>query len=227
MHTPPLSNPYLALLKRDLLLAFRSPGQLLNPLLFYLLVLILFPLGIGPESHTLQKIGPGIVWVAALLSTLLALDTLFRGDFLDGSLELLALSPRPFALLIAVKIAVHWLLTGLPLLLLTPLLGTFFSLSGHTTGILMLTLLLGTPILSLVGAVGAALTVGIRGGGALLALVILPLYIPVLIFSAGTVNAAAVGLPISGQLFFLASLLVLAVTLAPPATAAALKISLN
>lgn len=227
MQTLYVSNPYLALLKRDLLLAFRSPGQLLNPLLFYLLVLILFPLGIGPESRTLQEIGPGIVWVAALLSTLLALDTLFRDDFLDGSLELLALSPWPFSLLITVKVAVHWLLTGLPLLLLTPLLGTFFSLSGHTTGILMLTLLLGTPILSLVGAIGAALTVSIRGGGALLALVILPLYIPVLIFSTGTVDAAASGLPISGQLFFLASLLVLAISLAPPAVAAALKISLN
>ncbi|HEX7028158.1 MAG TPA: heme exporter protein CcmB [Gammaproteobacteria bacterium] len=221
------SNPYIALLKRDLLLAFRSPGQLLNPVLFYLLVLILFPLGIGPESRILQIIGPGIIWVAALLATLLALDTLFRGDFLDGSLEMLALSPRPFALLVAVKIAAHWLLTGLPLLLLTPLLGTFFSLSGHTIGILMLTLLLGTPVLSLIGAIGAALTVGIRGGGALLALVILPLYIPVLIFAAGAVDASVSGLPFSGQLYFLASLLVLAVTLAPPAVAAALRISLN
>lgn len=227
MTTLSSSNPYWTLLKRDLLLAFRSPGQLLNPVLFYLLVLILFPLGIGPESHTLQIIGPGIIWVAALLATLLGLDTLFRNDFLDGSLEMLALSPRPFALLVAVKIAGHWLLTGLPLLLLTPLLGTFFSLSGHTIGILMLTLLLGTPVLSLVGAIGAALTVGISSSGALLALVILPLYIPVLIFSAGTVDAAAVGLPISGQLYFLAALLVLAMTLAPPAAAAALKISLN
>lgn len=217
----------MALLRRDLLLAWRSPGQMLNPVLFYLLAGILFPLGIGPEEQTLREIAPGIIWVAALLAILLAMDSLFRADYLDGSLEQLAMSPQPFVLLVTVKIFAHWLTTSLPLLLLTPLLGAFFSLSADGIGILMLTLLLGTPVLSLVGAICAALTVGLRGNGALLALLVLPLYVPVLIFAAGTVNAAADGLPIEGQLYFLASLLVLTVTLAPFAAAAALKISLE
>ena len=220
-------NPYWALAKRDLLLAFRSPGQLLNPLFFYVLVVILFPLGIGPEENTLREIAPGIIWVAALLATLMALDSLFRGDFLDGSLEQMALSPHSFVLLVATKIITHWLMINVPLLVVTFPLGSFFSLSGSSLSILVATLLLGTPVLSLVGAIGAALTVSLRGGGALLALLVLPLYVPVLIFAAGAVNAAETGLPISGQLYFLASLLVLALTLAPLATAAALKISLD
>ena len=220
-------NPYWALLNRDLLLAFRNPGQLLNPIFFYVLVVILFPLGIGPEDSVLREIAPGIIWVAALLATLMALDSLFRNDYLDGSLEQLALSPHSFVMLITIKISVHWLMINVPLLIITLPLGSFFSLSADSLGILMTTLLLGTPILSLVGAIGAALTVSLRGGGALLALLVLPLYVPVLIFAAGAVNAAETGLPISGQLYFLASLLVLALTLAPLAAAAALKISLD
>lgn len=216
----------LALLRRDLLLTFRNPGQILNPLLFYLLVVTLVPLGVGADQQILQNIAPGIIWVAALLATLLALDPLFRNDLFDGSLEQMALSPAPFALLITAKILVHWLITGLPLILLSPLFATLFSLSTNATKILALTLLLGTPVLSAIGAIGAALTVSIRNSGALLALLILPLYVPVLIFAAGAVSAAAAGLPVAGQLYFLAALMVLSITLAPWATAAALKIHL-
>lgn len=221
------SNPYLAVIKRDLMLAYQSPGQLLNPLFFYVLVVILFPLAIGPQSGILQQIAPGIIWVAGLLAMLMALDGLFRSDFADGSLELLALSPYPFTLLVLAKVATHWLLTGLPLVLLAPLLSQFFSLSGTSTSILAATLLLGTPTLSLIGAIGAALTLSVRSSGALLALVVLPLYVPVLIFAAGAVKAVGVGLPVSGQLYFLAAFLVLAASLAPLAIAAALKINLN
>ncbi len=223
------SNPYLATIQRDLLLGLRNPGRLLNPLLFYGLVALLFPLALGPEHRLLAQAAPGIIWVAALLATLMTLDSLFRGDFNDGSLELLALSPHPFVLLVAAKLFAQWLLTGLPLILLTPVLGMFFSLTGQSIGILLLTLLLGTPTISLIGAIGAALTLNIRGagGGALLALLVLPLYIPVLIFAAGTIKAAGAGLPVDGQLFFMAALLVLAITLAPAAVAAALKINMH
>ncbi|MBN1378667.1 MAG: heme exporter protein CcmB [Gammaproteobacteria bacterium] len=216
----------LALLKRDLLLTFRNPGLIVNPLLFYLLVVTLVPLGVGANQQILQDIAPGIIWLAALLATLLALDSLFRNDLHDGSLEQLALSPTPFAMLTGIKILVHWLITGLPLILLSPLFATLFSLSADATGVLAITLLLGTPVLSAVGAIGAALTVSIRNSGALLALIVLPLYVPILIFAAGAVSAAQAGLPVTGQLYFLAALLVLSVTLAPIATSAALKINL-
>ena len=216
----------LALLQRDLLLTFRNPGQLINPLLFYLLVVTLMPLGVGADQQVLVNIAPGIIWVAALLATLLALDPLFKNDLLDGSLEQMALSPAPFALLSSTKILVHWLVTGLPLILMSPLFATLFSLSSEATQILALTLLLGTPVLSAVGAIGAALTVSIRNSGALLALIVLPLYVPILIFAAGAVSAAQTGLPVAGQLYFLAALMVLSITLAPMATASALKINL-
>jgi heme exporter protein B len=216
----------LALLQRDLLLAFRNPEQLVNPLLFYLLVVTLVPLGVGADPQILRDIAPGIIWVAALLATLLALDSLFRNDLADGSLEQLALSPTPFALLIGIKILVHWLVTGLPLILLSPLFALLFLLSGDTAAILTLTLLLGTPALSAIGAIGAALTASIRNSGALLALIILPLYVPILIFAADAVAATQTGLPAAGQLYFLAALLVLSLTLAPLVSAAALKIHL-
>lgn len=217
----------LALLRRDLLLGFRNPGQFLNPLLFYLLVVTLVPLGVGADLKILHSIGPGIIWVAALLATLLGLDPLFRNDLLDGSLEQLALSPTPFSVLMAVKIFVHWLSTGLPLVLLSPVLAALFSLSTGGLSILAMSLLLGTPVLSAVGAIGAALTVGVRNSGALLALLILPLYTPVLIFAAGAVAAAETGLPVLGQMYFLTALMILSITLAPMATAAALKIHLG
>lgn len=213
------------MLRRDLLLAFRSPGQLLHPLMFNLLVVTLFPLGVGADNQVLQSIAPGVIWVAALLATLLALDNLFRNDFHDGTLELMSLSPTPFAALVGVKILAHWLTAGLPLVLLSPLLAGLFSLSAGGTAILVLTLLLGTPVLSAVGAIGAALTVNIRNSGALLALIVLPLYIPVLIFGAGAVGAGETGLPVAGQMYFLASLTVLSATLAPAAAAAALKVN--
>ena len=221
------TRPYRALLKRELLLGLRNAGQSINPLIFYLIVVTLFALGSNSDAKTLSLIAPAVIWVAALLATLLALDNLFRGDHADGSLEQLAISPQPFVLLVGLKIVVHWLITGLPLVLLVPLLSVLFSLSNETTVILTYSLLLGTPVLSLVGALGTALTLNARNSGALLALIVLPLYIPVLLFASRSVSAAAMGLPVSGQLLFLAALLVLTITLVPVATATALKMNLN
>lgn len=221
------THPYLALLQRDLLLGLRNAGQSINPLIFYLIVVTLFALSSQSESKALALMAPTVIWVAALLATLLGLDHLFRNDYADGSLEQLAICPQPFVLLIGLKICVHWLMTGLPLVLLVPLLSVLFSLSTASTVILAYSLLLGTPVLSLIGALGAALTLNTRNSGALLALIVLPLYIPVLLFASRSVSAAAMGLPVSGQLLFLAALLVLSVTLVPVATAAALKMNLN
>ncbi len=226
MTRPTTTAALAALLRRDLMLAFRHRGELANPLLFFVIVVTLFPLGVGPESATLGRIAPGILWVAALLASLLSLETIFRSDFDDGSLEQMLLSPHPAALLAAVKVLVHWLVTGVPLILLAPLLGVLLHLSPAAMGTLLASLALGTPVLSLVGAIGVALTVGLRRGGILLALLILPLYTPVLIFGASAVANAAAGLPVAGQLYLLAALLVLALTLAPLAIAAALRISL-
>jgi len=199
----------------------------LTAIFFFVIVVSLFPLGIGPEPALLKKIAPGVLWVAALLATLLGLPRLFAADHLDGTLEQMALSPSPLAVLIAGKIAAHWLLCGLPLVLLAPLLGLQFGLDMQTLGILGLSLLLGTPLLSLIGAMGAALTLGVRGGGVLLALLILPLYIPALIFGAGAVEAQSAGLGVEGHLSLLAALLALAVFFAPWATTAALRIALE
>jgi heme exporter protein B len=221
------SRAILAVIRRDLLAALRKPGQVINPLLFYLLAVSLFPLGVGPERTLLQAIASGVVWVAALLAVLLALESLFRADFEDGGLEQLALSPVPLPLLALAKILAHWLLTGLPLIVLAPLLGLLLALPETAVAVLVLTLALGTPVLSLIGAIGAALTLAVRSSGALLALLVLPLYIPVLIFAAGAVSASMVGLPLAGQLYFLAALLVLALTLAPAAVAAAIRINLQ
>ena len=215
------------LFRRDIKLAARNKSEWLNPLLFFIFAAILFPLGIGPDSAVLTQIAPGIIWVVALLAALLSLDTLFRSDFEDGSLEQVVLTPHPFSLLILTKITVHWLLTGVPLILLSPLLATFFHLDASATLILMKTLLLGTPVLSLVGAIGSALTVGLRRGSMLLSLLVLPLYVPVLIFGANAVAASSAGLDIGGHLMIIASLLVLSITLAPLAAAAALRISIG
>ncbi len=212
------------LVKRDLLLVLRHRSDAANPLLFFLMVANLFPLGVGPETAVLKTIAPGIIWVAALLATLLALEALFRSDFDDGSLEQLLLSPHPLPVLVLAKIFAHWLATGLPLLLMAPLLGLQFGLSGAAVQVLLLTLLLGTPALSLVGSVGVALTVGLRRGGLLLTLLLLPLYTPILIFATGAVVAVNQGLPAEAQIYMLGALLVLALTLAPLAAAAALRI---
>ncbi len=209
------------------MLAYRHRNEIFNPLFFFILVVTLFPLGTNPEKELLITMAPGVIWVAALLAAMLSLDGLFRADYEDGTLEQILISPHPISLLVLAKVLAHWLVTGFPMILLAPLLGVFMYLPGDGISTLMLTLALGTPILSLVGAIGMALTVGLRRGGMLLALLVLPLYIPVLIFAANTVDANLAGMAIKGQIYFLSAMLVLAITLAPVATAAALRISLE
>ena len=218
---------FKALMKRDLLLAFRHRGELANPLLFFFMIVTLFPWGVSPEVTLLRKIAPGVIWIAALLAALFSLENLFRSDFEDGALEQMLLSPQPLSLLVLAKVLAHWLVSGLPMLLLAPLLGLLLAMPEPAIAALELTLAIGTPLLSLIGAIGVALTVGLRRGGVLLTLLIMPLYIPVLIFATNAVTAAAAGMPIAGQIYFLASLLVLALTLAPLAIAAALRISVS
>jgi heme exporter protein B len=213
--------------QRDLLLAMRRKNDVMVNVFFFVIVVSLFPLGIGPEPALLTKIGPGVLVVAALLSTLLGLPRLFAADHADGTLEQLALSPLPFGLLVSGKILAHWLACGLPLVLLAPVLGLQFGLDSESLVVLMLALLIATPLLSLIGAIGAALTLGVRGGGALLALLILPLYVPTLIFASGAVEAQMAGISTSGYLSLLAAMLALAVFFAPWATTAALKIALE
>ncbi len=222
-----LLRAFSALLQRDLLLAFRHRGELVNPLLFFMIVVTLFPLGVSPEETLLRKIAPGVIWIAALLAALFSLDNMFRSDFDDGALEQIALSPHPLSVLVLAKVLAHWLVSGLPMLLMAPLLALFLAMPATAIYALEITLLVGTPLLSLIGAIGVALTVGLRRGGVLLTLLVLPLYIPVLIFATNAVSAAAAGMPVEGQIYFLAALLVLALTLAPLATAAALRISLS
>jgi heme exporter protein B len=224
---PPLGRAFWGVLSRDLKLSFRHRGELANPLLFFVIVISLFPLGVGPAPDILRTLAPGVIWVAALLATLLSLDSLFRSDFEDGALEQLALSPHPLSVLVLAKILAHWLVSGLPLVLIAPLLGVLLYLPEQAQPVLLLSLLLGTPILSLVGAIGMGLTVGLRRGGSLLSLLILPLYVPVLIFGAMAVHDAAFGLPVAGHLLLLGALLVFALSLAPLAAAAALRISLS
>lgn len=216
-----------ALLLRDFRLIWRRRGDALNPVLFALLVIALFPFALGPQPDVLERIAPGVIWVALLLAGMLSLDTLFRGDLEDGSLEQLMLAPQPLALMVACKILVHWASTALPLIIATPLFATLLYLPGRELPVLLYSLLLGTPLLSLIGAVVVALTVGMRRSGMLLALLALPLYVPVLIFGAGSVMAAAQGLPSGGALLLLAAGLVMALVLAPLAAAAALRIALQ
>jgi heme exporter protein B len=220
-------SAFLATIRRDVLLALRRKSEVLTTLFFFVIVVSLFPLGVGPESALLKKIAPGVLWVAALLSTLLGLPRLFAADHQDGTLEQMALSPSPLTMLIAGKIAAHWLLCGLPLVVLAPVLGLQFDLDSQVLGILSLSLLLGTPLLSLIGAMGAALTLGVRGGGVLLAVLVLPLYIPTLIFGAGAVEAQSAGLALEGHLSLLAALLALATFFAPWATTVALRLTLE
>jgi heme exporter protein B len=214
-------------LARDLKLALRSRPELGVLLLFYVIVVTLFPLGVGPEPSLLRALGPGVLWVAALLASLLSLPRLFASDFADGTLEQIALSPYPLPALISGKIAAHWASTGLPLVIVSPLLGLQFGLAGKELAVLALGLLLGTPTLSMLGAIGAALTLGVRGGGGLLALLILPLYVPILIFGAGAVDAVRGGLTASPQLSLLGAALIAAAVGAPIATAAAVRIALD
>lgn len=221
------SKAFMLILKRDLTIAFRHKDDVINPLLFFIIIVTLFPLGIGPESTTLARIAPGIIWVAALLSCLLSLDRLFKSDYQDGSLEQMLLSPHPIFILTLAKITAHWLLTGLPLILVAPLLAVLLHLPEQSYGALMLTLLLGTPVLSFIGAIGVALTVGIKKGGVLLSLIVLPLYIPVLIFATSAIDTAALSLPYGGQLAIIGALFFGSLTLAPIAVGAALKVSTN
>jgi heme exporter protein B len=214
-------------IRRDLLLAFRRRSDVLNTVAFFVIVVTLFPLGVGPEPRQLQLMAPGVVWVAALLATLLSLGRLFAADYADGTLEQLALSPEPLALIVVGKVAAYWLSAGLPVVVLGPLLGLQLGLSLEEVGTLGMALLLGTPVLALIGAIGAALTLGLRGGGVLLALLVLPLYIPVLIFGAGAVTTVASGLDAAAHLWLLAAGLTLAVFFAPWACAAALRIALE
>ena len=220
-------HAFMALVRRDLLLAFRHRAELINPLLFFMMVVTLFPLGVSPEDDVLKIMAPGVIWIAALLAALFSLDSLFRSDFDDGALEQMALSPQPLSLLVIAKVLSHWLVPGLPMLFMAPLLALFLAMPVNAIRALEWTLLMGTPLLSLIGSIGVALTVGLRRGGVLLTLLVLPLYIPVLIFATNAVTAATAGMPIDGQLYFLAALLVLAATLSPFAAAAALRISLS
>ncbi len=213
--------------QRDLLLAWRKPADVATPLAFFVIVTSLFPLGVGPEPQVLTRLAPGVLWVAALLASMLSLGRLFAADHADGTLEQLALSPHPLTPLILVKVAAHWVTSGLLLVVLSPLLAMQLNLSGHAMVTLAITLLLGTPVLSLLGSVGAALTLGVRGGGVLLSLLVLPLYTPILIFGAGAVTASASGLDTQAYFSLLGAFLLLALGFTPWATAAALRISLD
>ena len=212
---------------RDLLLALRRRSDVAIALLFFVIVASLFPLGVGAEPELLRAIGPGVIWVAALLSSLLSLGRLFSADHADGTLEQMLLGAAPLGVVAAAKGLAHWLIAGLPLVFIAPLLALQYDLAAGLYGVLVLSLLLGTPVLSLIGAIGAALTLGLRGGGVLLALLVLPLYVPVLILGAGSVDMAAAGLAPDGQLLILGALLVLAAAFAPWAMAAALRISME
>lgn len=216
-----------AVLGRDLKLAMRRRADAVSALFFFIIVVSLFPLGVGPEPALLKKLAPGVLWVAALLSTMLTLPRLFGDDLRDGSLEQLLLSPQPLGLVVFGKVLAHWLSAGLPLTLLAPLLGIQFDLDGNTLWVLTLSLLVGTPALSAIGAIGAALTLGLRGGGVLVSLLVLPLYIPILIFGAGAVDATMTGLGYQAHLSLLAAALAGSMFFAPWATAAALRIALE
>lgn len=222
-----MNNIFIAVVRRDLLLAFRRRADVLTTLFFFVIVVSLFPLGVGPEMKTLRIIAPGVVWVAALLASMLSLQRLFAADYQDGTLEQMLLSPQPLALIVLGKIVAHWMVSGLPLAFMAPLLGLQFDLPPAALGIMFVALLLGTPILSLIGAVGAALTLGLRGGGVLLSLLVLPLYIPALIFGAGAVEAHIAGVSPEGHLSLLAALLIVTGLATPWVTALSLRIAME
>jgi len=217
----------LTVVRRDLMLAARRKGDWLTSQFFFVMVVSMFPLGIGPDPVMLSKVAPGIVWVAALLASLLSLSRVFADDYRDGSLEQMLLSPQPAVILALGKGIAHWMIYGIPLLLIAPVLGLQFSLPGDAVAVLMLSLLIGTPILSLLGSVGAALTLGLRGGGVLLTLLILPLYVPALIFGAGAVDGVLSGLGAESHLSLLAAFFMLVLLVSPWVTAAALRVSIE
>ncbi|MEE4192637.1 MAG: heme exporter protein CcmB [Halieaceae bacterium] len=225
--TPSLAAFLSASLRRQLLLAYRRPVDTINPLLFFLLVVTLFPLGIGPDPAQLAEFAPGILWIVALLASLMAAEGMFRQDYEDGSLEQLLLSPQPLYLASLTYSFAHWLVTGVPLTLLSPLFATMLQLPVAALPVLLASMALGTAILSLVGSIGAALTVSLKRGGMLISLIIVPLYIPVLIFAAGAVRFAAEGFDPAPQLLLLAGMLSLSVALAPFAISAGLRISVD
>lgn len=218
-------SAFTATMRRDLALAWRARGDLVNPLGFFVLVVALFPLGMNPDPSLLATIGPGLVWVAALLAVLLSLETLFRADREDGSLEQLLMSPSPLPLLALARVAAHVLTVGLPLAIVTPLLALMLHIEGDAFCALLAGVALGVPVLCMIGAIGAALTAGLARGGVLVALIVLPLYVPVLVFGAGAAWSAGMGLPYAGQLAVLGALLALSIALAPFAIAGALRIS--
>lgn len=220
-------SAFMTLLRQELQLANRQRTEWLTPVIFFIIVTSLFPLAVSPETDTLKTIGPGVIWVAALLSTLLALPRLFGNGLYDGTLEQMLLLPQSTSLLILSKVLAHWLGSGLVLVIVSPVLAIQMQLDTTNIGFIMLTLLLGTPVLSLIGAIGAALTLGLRGGGVLLSLLILPLYTPVLIFGTGAVIAQANGFDSSGHLSLLGAYLLLGLALTPWVTMQALKISLD
>ena len=216
-----------AIIHRDLLLVMRRKSEVLTALFFFIVVTSLFPLGVGADAALLRKIAPGVIWVAALLATLLGLQRMFAADYVDGALEQMALSPYPMVLLITGKILAHWIVCGLPLVILAPIIGIQFDLDASSLYVLMGTLLLGTPVLSLLGSIGAALTLGVRGGSLLMSLLILPLYVPVLIFGAGAVYANSVGLDTTGHFSLLGALLILTLAFVPWVSATAVKIAIE
>lgn len=220
-------SPLSAILRRDLSLAYKQKAELLQPLLFFMLVISLFPIAVGPGPETLRTIGPGVIWVAAILSSLLGMERLFTEDFSDGSLEQLMLSGNSIPLMVLVKVLSHWLTSILPLLILSPLLALFLNLSADMYWALFKTLVLGTPLLSLVGAIAVALTVGLQRGGVLIALLLLPIFVPLLIFATSAVDAAYMQMPYNAHLAFIGAMLLLALALSPFAIAYSLKVSQN
>lgn len=212
---------------RDLLLAMRRRSDVANALLFFIVVASLFPLGVGPEPNLLRAIAPGVIWVAALLASMLALGRMFAADYADGALEQMVLGAAPLGAIVAGKAVAHWLVSGLPLMVLAPVIAIQFDLPGGALPVLMVSLAIGTPALTLIGAIGAALTLGVRGSGVLTSLLVLPLYVPVLILGTGAVDAAAGGLAVQAHLLLLGAFLIFAAAFAPWATAAALRISLD
>jgi heme exporter protein B len=214
-------------IRRDLVLAMRRRADVLTTLIFFVMVVSLFPLGVGPELDMLRKMAPGVLWVAALLASMLSLGRLFSADYLDGTLEQMMLAPQSLSMLVLGKMTAHWMVSGLPLVLMAPVLGLQFDMTVQSLGVLIVGLMLGTPILSMLGAIGAALTLGLRGGGVLLSLLVLPLCIPVLIFGTGAVEAISSGLSIASHLSLLGALLVMALVFTPWVTAQALRISME
>jgi heme exporter protein B len=220
-------NPFMAVLRRDVSLALRRKNEVMTSVFFFVVVASLFPLGIGPEMNTLRLIAPGVLWVGALLASMLSLGRLFSSDHQDGTLEQMVLSSASLPGLVGAKILAHWLLSGLPLVVVSPVLALQFDLNAQAIEVLMASLLLGTPLLSLIGAVGAALTLGVRGADVLLSLLVLPLYVPALVFGAGAVQAQTAGLGASAHLSILAAMLLVAAVFSPWACASALRIALE